>query len=50
MNWRRPFTEWVREAAPALNETLARDGVGIDDMQRTLADYGLERERLYAEF
>jgi len=41
----RPFTEWVREAAPALKATLARDGVGIDDVQRTLADYGLELQR-----
>jgi len=41
----RPFTEWVREAAPALKETLAREGVGIDDVQRTLADYGLELQR-----
>jgi len=41
----RPFTEWVREAAPALKEVLARDGVGIDDVQRTLSDYGLELQR-----
>jgi len=41
----RPFTEWVREAAPALKEVLARDGVSIDDVQRTLADYGLELQR-----
>ncbi len=41
----RPFTEWVREAAPALKKTLARDGAGLEDVQRTLADYGLELQR-----
>jgi len=41
----RPFTEWVREAAPALKEILVRDGVRIDDVQRTLGDYGLELQR-----
>jgi len=41
----RPFTEWVREAAPALKEILAREGVGIEDVQRTLGDYGLELQR-----
>jgi hypothetical protein len=41
----RPFTEWVREAAPALKETLARDGARLDDVQRTLADFGLELQR-----
>ncbi len=38
----RPFTEWVREAAPALKETLGREGARLEDVQRTLADFGLE--------
>lgn len=38
----RPFTEWVQEAAPALKATLAREGVGLDDVQRTLDAFGLE--------
>ncbi len=41
----RPFTEWVREAAPALKAALARDGVGIEDVQRSLGDFGLELQR-----
>jgi len=41
----RPFTEWVREAAPALKETLGREGVRLEDVQRTLADFGLELQR-----
>ncbi len=41
----RPFTEWVREAAPALKATLAHDGVAIEDVQRTLGDFGLELQR-----
>jgi len=41
----RPFTEWVREAAPALKETLRREGARLEDVQRTLADYGLELQR-----
>jgi hypothetical protein len=38
----RPFTEWVQEAAPALKATLARPGVELGDVQRTLATFGLE--------
>jgi hypothetical protein len=38
----QPFTEWVQEAAPALRATLAREGVGLDDVQRTLDAFGLE--------
>jgi len=41
----RPFTEWVREAAPALKETLGREGAALEDVQRTLADFGLELQR-----
>ncbi len=41
----RPFTEWVREAAPALKETLGRGGARLEDVQRTLADFGLELQR-----
>jgi len=41
----RPFTEWVREAAPALKETLGREGARLEDVQRTLADFGLELQR-----
>jgi len=41
----RPFTEWVREAAPALKETLGREGARFEDVQRTLADFGLELQR-----
>ncbi len=41
----RPFTEWVREAAPALKETLGREGARLEDVQRTLADFGLELRR-----
>jgi hypothetical protein len=38
----RPFTEWVQEAAPALKATLARQGAELEDVQRTLATFGLE--------
>jgi len=41
----RPFTEWVREAAPVLKETLGREGARLEDVQRTLADFGLELQR-----
>jgi hypothetical protein len=41
----RPFTEWVREAAPALKETLGREGARLEEVQRTLADFGLELQR-----
>jgi len=41
----RPFTEWVREAAPALKETLGREGARLEDVQRTLGDFGLELQR-----
>jgi hypothetical protein len=41
----RPFTEWVREAAPALKETLGREGARLEEVQRTLADFGLELRR-----
>jgi len=35
----------VREAAPALKETLGREGARLEDVQRTLADFGLELQR-----
>jgi len=38
----RPFTEWVREAAPALKATLAREGARLEDVRLTLADFCLE--------
>ena len=38
----RPFTEWVREAAPALKEALGRDGAHWNDVRATLAAFNLE--------
>ena len=38
----RPFTEWVREAAPALRTVLGRPGVGWDDVHSALAELNLE--------
>jgi hypothetical protein len=38
----RPFTEWVRDAAPALRTALGRAGVDWADVHATLADYNLE--------
>jgi len=38
----RPFTEWVRDAAPALRTVLGRTGVTWPDIHATLADSNLE--------
>jgi hypothetical protein len=38
----RPFTEWVRDAAPALRTVLGRNGVTWADVHATLADCNLE--------
>ena len=38
----RPFTEWVREAAPALKEALDRDGASWNDVRAALAAFNLE--------
>jgi hypothetical protein len=38
----RPFTEWVRDAAPALRTVLGRAGVTWADVHATLADSNLE--------
>ncbi len=38
----RPFTEWVREAAPALRTALGRPGVGWDDVHSALGEFNLE--------
>ena len=38
----RPFTEWVRDAAPALRTVLGRAGVTWADIHATLADCNLE--------
>jgi len=38
----RPFTEWVRDAAPALRTVLGRTGVTWADVHATLADCNLE--------
>jgi hypothetical protein len=38
----RPFTEWVRDAAPALRTVLGRVGVTWADIHATLADCNLE--------
>jgi len=38
----RPFTEWVRDAAPALRTILGRTGVTWADVHATLADCNLE--------
>jgi hypothetical protein len=38
----RPFTEWVRDAAPALRTVLGRTGVTWADVHSTLADCNLE--------
>ncbi len=35
----------MRGAAPALKETLGREGARLEDVQRTLADFGLELQR-----
>ncbi len=35
----------VREAAPALKKTLGRECARLEDVQRTLADFGLELQR-----
>jgi hypothetical protein len=38
----RPFTEWVREAAPTLRTVLGRPGVGWADVHGALAEFNLE--------
>ena len=38
----RPFTEWVRDTAPALRTVLGRTGVTWSDVHATLADSNLE--------
>jgi hypothetical protein len=38
----RPFTEWVRDAAPTLRTVLGRAGVTWADVHATLAEYNLE--------
>ena len=41
----RPFTEWVREAAPALRTVLGSPGIGWADVHGALAEFNLERGR-----
>jgi len=38
----RPFTEWVREAAPTLRTVLERPGVGWADVHGALTEFNLE--------